>query len=184
MSKVVKTMMIEDLRKRVGDTRDFLVVDAAKLDAVTTHKLRLSLKKQNIQALVVPNKLALRALKDIGVTGLDEFLAGPSTLVWGGQDIVALSKEITKWAAEIEPLEIKGGTVEGTAVNREQVEELSRSPSREELIGMVVGLILAPGARLAGALLGPGGTICGQIKSKGDGEGAPAADAADTAAAS
>jgi len=183
MSKIVKTMMIQDLRARVGDARDFLVLDAAKLDGVTTHKLRLALKQKNIRTLVVPNKLALRALKDIGVTGLDGILAGPSTLVWGGQDVVALSKEITKWAAEIEPLHIKGGTVEGTALSKEQVEELSRSPGREELIAKVAGLILAPGARLVGALLGPGGTVVGQVKSKSEGD-EPAAEEAAPAAAS
>ena len=52
------------------------------------------------------------------MNGLDSILEGPTTLVWGGEDIVALSKEIAKWAKEIEPLKIKGGTTEGTALSR------------------------------------------------------------------
>ena len=56
--------------------------------------------------LTVQNTLARRALNDVGVTSLDSLLAGPSTLVWGGQDVVDLSKEIAKWAKEISELEI------------------------------------------------------------------------------
>ena len=41
---------------------------------------------------------------------------------------------------------------------------------REELLGKVVTLILSPGARLAGSLLGSGGTVAGQIKSIADKE--------------
>jgi large subunit ribosomal protein L10 len=46
---------------------------------------------------------------------------------------------------------------------------------RPELLSKIAGLILAPGARLAGALLGAGGVVAGQIKSIADKEGEPAA---------
>ncbi|MGH7128857.1 MAG: 50S ribosomal protein L10, partial [Planctomycetaceae bacterium] len=93
-----------------------------------------------------------------------------STLVWGGEDIVALSKEIAKWAKELEPLQIKGGTLEGTPLSAADVDSLSKSPSREELIGQIVGLVLSPGARLSAALLGPGAKLGSQIKKMSDEE--------------
>ncbi len=170
MSKVLKGMLIADIRQRIGETQDMLVVDCAKLDAIAANRMRLALREKNIFALTVRNALAKRALSESGVTGLDEVLAGPSTLVWGGEDIVALSKEIARWAKELEPLEIKGGTVEGTSLNAAQVDELSKSPSREELIGQIAGLALSPGAQLAAALLGPSGTLAGQIESIGKGD--------------
>lgn len=183
MSKRVKEMMISEIQSRIGDARDFLVLNSAKMDAITTNKMRVALRKQNIRAMVVPNSLAKKALRDVGVSSLDSLLTGPTTIVWGGQDIVALSKEMTKWAKDIEALTIRGGTVEGKAINAADVESLSKSPSREELIGKIAGLILAPGGRLAGALLGPGGRLNGQIKSIADKEPAdkePAAEAAPT----
>ena len=42
---------------------------------------------------------------------------GHRTLIWGGEDIVSLSKEITKWAKQLAELEIKGGAVEGQVVD-------------------------------------------------------------------
>jgi len=165
MSKKIKEMLAADLRERIGQHRDILVVDYSKLDGVTANNMRLKLHKQKITLLGVKNSLARRALGELGLDALAPYLSGPSTLVFGGPDIVALSKEIAKWAKDLESLQIKGGLVEGNSIGPEGVQALSKSPSREELLGKVVALCLAPGARLAGALLAAGGTVCGQVKS-------------------
>ncbi len=183
MSKAVKQMVIDQIRGRIGECRELLVVNTSKLDAVTDNRFRVALRKKGIHLLQVKNTLAQRALSDAGVGQMGDVLSGPSTLVWGGEDIVALSKEIAKWARDIEKLEIKGGTVEGQVVDANGVVELSKSPGRLELIGQIAGLLLSPGARVAGALLGPGGTICGQLKamSEKEGEGDAAQPAAPAA---
>ena len=164
MSRRMKEMLIEEVGTRLKGVRDILVVDASKLDGVTANKLRLAMRKKKISALTVRNKLAKKALKDAGLTALDPFLQGPTTLVWGGEDIVALSKEIAKWAKEIEPLRDQGGNDRGDEPSRQTVDELSKSPGRVELIGQIAGLMLSPGAQLAGALLGPGGKLASQVK--------------------
>jgi large subunit ribosomal protein L10 len=172
----MKEMMIEEVGTRLNGVRDILALDSSKLSGVTANKLRLAMRKKKISALTVRNKLARQALKKAGVTSLDEFLQGPTTLVWGGEDIVALSKDIAKWAKEIEPLQIKGGTTEGTALSAATVDALSKSPGRKELIAQIVGLMLSPGSQLAGAMLGPGGKLASQIKKISEKEeGAPAA---------
>jgi large subunit ribosomal protein L10 len=177
MSRRMKEMLIDEVSKRLNGVRDILALDASKLNGVTANKLRLALRKKNLSALTVRNKLAKKALNDAGVNGLDSFLEGPTTLVWGGEDIVALSKEIAKWAKEIEPLQIKGGTTEGTALTPATVEALSKSPGRVELIGQIVNLMLSPGSRLAGALLGPGGKLASQVKKISEKEEGAAAEA-------
>jgi len=170
MSKQVKEMMMNELRSRVGETRDFLIIDIAKVDAITTNKLRLAWREKEISAFTVRNSLARKTFNDLGLECIGEILAGSSTLVWGGEDVVALSKEITKWSKEIGELEIRGGTVEGTALDSAGVNALSKSPSREELISMIAGQILGPGSQLAAALLGPGGVLAGQVKTISEGE--------------
>ncbi|QDT95093.1 50S ribosomal protein L10 [Gimesia aquarii] len=170
MSKFVKEMIISEIESRIGETRDFVVVDSAKLDAITDNNFRLKLHEKGIAALTVKNSLARRAFANAGVEGMEESLQGPSTLVWGGEDIVALSKEMAKWAEEIEDLTIKGGSTEGTSLTSDDVEKLSKSPGRMELIGEIVSRALGPGAQLAGALLGPAGTLAGQIKTISEGE--------------
>jgi len=176
MSKRIKEMVAAEMRERIGGARDFLVVDNSKLDGVTANNLRLKLRKSDIRMLWVKNSLARKILNEMGLDGLDPFLAGPSTLVYGGPDVVALSKEVTKSAKDLEALQIKGGMVEGNSIDPAQVDALSKSPSREELLGRVVMLMLSPASQLAGALLGSGGTVVGQVKSiaEKEGEAAPA----------
>ncbi len=170
MSKFVKEMIISEIESRIGEVQDFVVVDSAKLDAITDNSFRIKLQEKGISALTVKNSLARRAFANAGVEGLGDVLSGPSTLVWGGEDIVALSKEMSKWASEIEELVIKGGLTEGTSLSSGDVEKLSKSPGRMELIGEIVSRAMGPGAQLAGALLGPAGTVAGQIKSISEGD--------------
>jgi large subunit ribosomal protein L10 len=170
MSKRVKEMLIEDVSRRLRGVRDVLVLNSSKLDGVTANKLRLAMRKKSISALTVRNKLAKKALDGAGLSALTPFLQGPTTLVWGSDDIVALSKEIAKWAKAIEPLEIKGGTTEGAALTAARVDELSKSPGRQELISQIATLLTSPGAQLAGAMLGPGPMVASQIKKIADRE--------------
>jgi ribosomal protein L10 len=101
-------------------------------------------------------------------------------MVWGTDDIVSLAKAVTtyvedaKWA----PLQTRGGVMDGQHLNADQVREVSKWPSREEQLSILVGQILSPGANLAAQLIGPGGALASQIKQKGEaeeGEAAPAA---------
>lgn len=168
MSRRIKDMLIADIQSRIGDAKDFLVVDCSRMDAITANRWRLSLREARISALTIKNSIALNALKRKGVEGLDEVLAGPSTLLWGAEDIVALSRAVAKYAREVKNLEIKGGTVEGQSIDGAGVEALSKSAGRLETIGEIAGLMLAPGAMLAGCLQGPGGQLAGQLKTLSD----------------
>ncbi len=164
MSKAVKKMMLDDLRKKLDGRRDFLVLDLSKMDAVANNEMRLELAQKGITLLGIKNRLLQVILRDAGVDELDGPLSGPSTLAWGGEDIVGLSREMATWAKKITEVEIKGAAVDGQGVDSAGVTDISKGPSRLELIGQLVGLVLSPGAQLAGALLGPGGTLSGQMK--------------------
>jgi large subunit ribosomal protein L10 len=170
MSRRIKDMLIADITGRIGDARDMLVVDCSAMDAVTANQWRTGIAGANISALTVKNSIARNALARMGVEGLDEILTGPSTLIWGGDDVVGLSKEITKWSKRVNGLKIKGATIEGRTLDAADVNALSKSPGRLELIGQIAGLILSPAGQLAGALKGPGGKLAGALKSIADGD--------------
>jgi large subunit ribosomal protein L10 len=170
MSKVIKGMMIDEIRRSVGECRDVVVVDMSKLDGKADNKFRLEMQKKGINLLQVKNSLAKRAFADAGFTALDKSLLGPSTLVWGADDIVALSKEITRWLKDIKTLEIKGGSADGQAFDAAGFESLSKSPGRGELLSMISGQILAPGAKLSSQLLAMGSKLASQVKKIADKE--------------
>ena len=171
MSRAVKNMMIDSIQTELRDCREVIVVDVSRLDGVTSNQLRLSLRKKNIRLLGVKNAVAKKACRDFGLSGLNPSLTGASTLVFGGEDIVSLSREVVGWREKLKPLEIRGGALGETALSAADVESLSKSPGRVELLGQIVSLMLAPGARIAAALTGAGGRIAGQVKTLADRDG-------------
>jgi large subunit ribosomal protein L10 len=166
MSKIVKEMIVDTIRQRLGSVRDLVIVDSSRLDALSVNKLRLKLRSKGIFVLGVKNSLARKVLEGMGVRGLETLLQGPSALVWGGSDMVALARELMSAAKDHAKLEIRGGTLDGAPLTSKDVESLSKGPGREELLSQIVGRILGPGAQLAAAILGPGGDLAGRIESK------------------
>ncbi len=164
MSRQIKELEIAAIGDRIGDTKDFIVIDVSKVDAISANRFRIGLRAANVSALTVRNSFALKALSERGVEGLDQLLAGPSTLVWGSEDVVALARCVAKWAGDLPALAIKGATVEGQTLDAGGVESLSKSKGRLETIGELAGLMLAPGSQLAGCLQGPGGRLAGALK--------------------
>jgi large subunit ribosomal protein L10 len=181
MSKFVKELVIDDIHARLGAARDVVVIDSSALDPITDHEFRGKIRNAGIKMLTVKNTLARKALEKNGVKGLETVLAGPSTIIFGGEDVVALSKIVVKVTKDYTKIAIKGGASEGTALNSDDVTALSKSPGRLELISQIAGQILSPGAKLAGALLGPGGKLAGIVKTieeKHGGGDAPSSEAA------
>jgi len=165
MSRFIKDHIITELEDQLRDLGEVLVVDMSKLTGTDANRLRVELGQNNIESLGVKNSLARLAASRVGLEALSPILEGPSTLVWGSDDVVALSKQITAWAKEIDEFEIKGAAVEGQTLDAAGVDKLSKSPGRPELLAKIAGLILSPAGNVAGALLGTGGTIAEQVKS-------------------
>lgn len=179
MSKYVKEMMMDQLKGELDGSRSVLIVDFKGLDAVAENKLRLDLRKKNIRMRTLKNSLARRVFADAGLGGLDRFLSGPSVAVWGGDGVAELAKEVSGLVKKLKKPEIKGGAVDGVVIGPNQVEEITKLPSREALIGRVAALAIAPAQRIVSLANAPASGLLGQIKSiaepEGEGEGGEAA---------
>jgi ribosomal protein L10 len=170
MSKYVKNLVSEHVRERLRGVHDALLVNMVGLNATMSNRLRAELKGKNIEVLVVKNSLAARAVQGTPLARMFDGVAGSAAVCWGAGDIVSLAKEVTRLARDkrFEAFRPTGGVMDGEKLSPEQVEQVSKWPSREEQLAMLVGQILGPGARLAAQLLGPGGAVAGQIQQKGE----------------
>ena len=92
--------------------------------------------------------------------------------MWGGEDVVSLAKEITRLAEDdkYDNFETRGGVMDGTKLSADDVKAVSKWPSRQEQLSLLVGQILGPGATLSGQLLGPGRSLASQVKQKSEEE--------------
>ncbi len=171
MSKYVKELMMDQLKSELNGDRSVLILDFKNLTAQAENELRLDLRKKNIQMRSLKNTLARRVFESEGLGGLKQFLEGPSVAVWGGDGVAELAKEISGWVKKLEKPTIKGGAVDGTIIGPSQVEDITKLPSREELIARVVNLALSPVRRVVTLANSPAANLVGQLKTLA--EGAP-----------
>ena len=164
MSKYVKELMMDQLRSDLDGSRSLLIVDLKDLDAVAEHGLRRDLRKKSIRLRVLKNSLARRVFSDLEMDGLSKYLKGSSAIAWGGEGITELAKEISAQVKKLKKPEIKGGAVEGVVVGPEQVDDITKLPSREVLIGQVIALLLGPARQTLSLLSSPGSTVVGQLE--------------------
>ena len=119
-------------------------------------KLRNQFRENNVEYVVLKNKLVDRALDELGIEGLDEHLTGPNAYAFGMEDAVAPAKVIydfiSKNKKEKENLSVKVGLMGTEVMDEAAVKALSELPSREVLLARLVGSIHAPVANLVYAL--------------------------------
>jgi ribosomal protein L10 len=179
MSKYVKDLIAGEFSRRLEGVNDLLTVNVIGIDANTTYNLRKRLREKNINLLVVRNSLARRATEGTKLAPAFEGTAGSMAVVWGAEDFVSLAKEIVELKKDkaLDKFETRGGVMDGEALSPARVEEISKWPNRQEMLSILSGQLLGPGATLNAQLLGPGGSLNSQIEQKGKEESldAPAA---------
>ncbi len=178
MSKYVKNLITDDLKGRLSGVENALLVSVAGMDANKNSRLRSTLRSKNIQLIVIKNSLAARATEGTPLAAAFEQMEGSLALVWGAEDVVSLAKEVVKLSEDKEfaPFEPRGGVMDGGRLNAEQVKQVSKWPSRQEQLSILLGQILSPGANLVSQLTSAGGALASQIKQKGEEEEAPAGE--------
>jgi large subunit ribosomal protein L10 len=153
-TKAQKQEMVTALANRLRRSPTVYVTDFTGLDVAKLTQLRRRLRQAGTEFVVVKNTLALRALGDAQVRGLEPHLAGPTGLVLAGADPVAAAKVLADFVKEFEKPAVKVGLVDGKAVTPEQVKRLAGLPTRMELLAQLGGALQAPMAGMVSALHG------------------------------
>jgi len=168
MSKLVKNMLVDDLKKRLDKVADVVVVSLGRLDAQKTTELRKTLRQKNIHLQLVKNSLARRATLETPLAPAFEKTEGMLAIAWGGEDVVDLAKELDRLAGvkEYEGFECRGGALDGARLGADDIKRVAKWPTRAEQLSILSGQISSLGAKLSGQLLSMGGALAGQISSR------------------
>ena len=162
MSKYVKDLITRELAQRFAELDGVAVINPRGIDAIKNNQMRRRFREKELWMTVVKNSLARRAVEDGSkLKGFDRLLEGPSAVVYGkAVSISAIARTVLDEKKNDDKIELRGGFFDGEVYTGDAgVEQVSKLPTREEAIGLLVSAILGPGRKLAAALKGPGGTL-------------------------
>lgn len=134
-----KKKVVEDLHERIGRSSVVFVTDYKGLDVVTVSALRRKLHEVGTEYAVVKNTLLIRAVEDTDASDLKTFFKGPTAVAICYDDPVAPAKALTEFADENDKLEIKAGLLSGKLMDLAGIKALADLPSREQLLGQLLG---------------------------------------------
>lgn len=138
-----KEAIVASIAEDIKNASTVVFVDARGLTVEKDTELRANLRKAGVSYKVRKNTLTLKAVKDLGLEGVDEFLKGP-TAIAVSPSLTDAARIINDFAKENKAVEIKGGIMEGKAIDVNTVKELAALPSKEMLVARVLGGLNAP----------------------------------------
>lgn len=141
MTKQAKMALVDELSKSFTDS-NIIVCDYKGLGVKELDQLRTSIRSIKSNVKVIKNKLANIAFVNANVQGF--VLKDTNIFVWG-KDQISLSKSVCEFAdSNRDKFSIKMGYFDGKMVDPEYIESISRLPSKEELLGMLLSVWMAP----------------------------------------
>ena len=166
MSKKVKELELNDLRKTFKGVRDLVLLEPLKLDSAADYELRRGLRAKKVRVKMVKNALAKKIFDENGVKV--DLGSGPTLVCWGADSAKALGTAVDEMLKVLKPdakapqkVKEKTGVADGEPM---PLEQLKNVPTRQEAIGAVVAALLGPGSAIAGALTGPAANLAGILK--------------------
>lgn|SRR5690554_1466580 len=154
MPKPEKVAIVQEIQERLSKVQGAVITDYRGLDVAEITELRKQLREAGVEYKVLKNTLTILAAREAGLDGIVEYLSGPTAIAFGYDDPVVAAKIISDFAKKNKELEIKGGLVEGKALNADGVKALADLPSREVLLSMVLRGMQAPIAGMVNVLQG------------------------------
>lgn len=187
MNRHQKEQAVGNLAYEFSEAEAVYAVDYRGLSVAQISELRARLLQNDTKLKVVKNSVTKLAAEKAEVTSINEELSGPTALAFVRGDAAASAKILSGFVKESDNvLELKGGLLNGKALTSADVVAIAKLPSREQLIGQLVGLIASPisgTARSLNALLAGIPRQLQQIADQGlVGGGAAAAAPAEEAA--
>jgi large subunit ribosomal protein L10 len=152
MKRSEKEQLVAELKTKIQSSPALYYTDFTGLNVKRMTELRRRLRKANVEYVVIKNTLALRAVNESGLVATR--LRGPTGLVVA-KDAVAAAKLLQDFAKENDQKPaVKGGMLEGRALDVAQVKQLATMPTREQLLAELGAGLQSPMAAFVGALNG------------------------------
>ena len=143
---------VAKLAETLKDAKLILLTDYRGINVADVTNLRTDLRKVNAEYRVIKNNITKRALAECKIEGLDDKLEGPTAVISTSEDYLEATKIIYKFSKDNDFYKIKGGVIDGKVMTTKEIITLAKLPSRQDLLSMLAGGLLANISKFAVAL--------------------------------
>jgi len=155
LSREQKERIIAEYIEKFSKSQAMIMADYSGMTVARLTALRGQLRESGNGLVVIKNTLARIALERMGRTAPADALTGPLALGLCYSDIAAVAKAFNAAAQESKMFPLMGAILGKQVVDAEAAKALATMPTRDALIGQVVGTIQSPLTNLVGVLAGP-----------------------------
>ncbi|WP_300408981.1 50S ribosomal protein L10 [Lagierella sp.] len=139
-----KESVVAEITENIESAKSIVLVDYRGLNVEELTELRDRFRKENVVYKVYKNTMMDIAFKKLGHQSILEHLKGPNAVAFSMEDATAAARIANDFAKDHEKLEIKAGYIDEKFLDLDGVKELASIPSREVLIGKLLGSLKAP----------------------------------------
>ena len=148
----LKKEEVAKLADTMKEAKLILLTDYRGINVADVTNLRTQLRNAKTEYKVVKNNITRRALAECNIEGLDDALEGPTAVIMTSEDYLEPTKVIYEFSKANDFYKIKGGVIDGKVMTAEEIITLAKLPSRQELLSMLAGGLLANISKFAVAL--------------------------------
>ncbi len=167
MDRAQKEVVVAELDQIFTVSGVVVVTHYTGLTVAEMSDLRLRMRNVGGSVRVAKNKLVKIALEGKDCQNIDKLFSGQTALIYS-EDQVTAAKIAVEFSKENEKLVILGGSMGSTVLDASGIIQVSKMPSREEVIGSIVSSIGAPASIVSGVLNSPAANIAASISTLED----------------
>jgi large subunit ribosomal protein L10 len=150
--RIEKTSILDEVRATIGGAEFIFLVNYTGLTVKALTELRALLETKAVRLQVMKNTFIRLALPEELAAGLAEALNGPTAVVCGRGDASEVAKLVKGFIGTHASVSVKGGCLNTQVLTGADVMALAALPSREIMLGRLVGTVAAPMTQLVGVM--------------------------------
>ena len=144
---MVKQYKVDEVSSMVAQLKEkgnIILTNYSGIRVKDLGKLRKTLRSKNADYRVVKNTLFKRALKEMGIEGLDEFLKGPIAVAFTKDDVGDIAKALKDFAKDVDKFSYTAGYLDNVLYDQDQIKRIADLPSKEVVLAQLMGMVNAP----------------------------------------
>ena len=166
MDRARKEQVVSELKDVFQQSGIIVAARYAGISVAEMSDLRSKMRENSANVRVAKNRLARIAIEKSRTEGMKHLLVDQIVLMYS-DDPVTAAKISVEFAKTNGNLKIVGGAMGEKILDSDGVTEVSKLPSREEVLSSISALLVAPGGDLAANVNGPASAIAGVLENVG-----------------